>query len=720
MKLKFTKIENNYFHSSYIQYFKGIKVESPGFAVVGQNGIALAITGEIFKDVNVNTTNLVDKNVALQKVLATMPNNKFKWNNQMSKEDLYEVYDDSLISFLPTSELVIIKDFTNDNFKCCWKFMILVDSPSTKLIAFVDANNNEIYRINTDEDHYQYKHDGTGDTWYNGFFNNLGTRTCNLCSNYSLSSDLSPNYIKTCYIGLWGNSYIVKDNNNDWIENSYGSSTNRKTAHSAQWAGERCYEYYLNSYSRVGMDFQGSGLRLITENPNTNLLGSYTDGNSDIINMKSDDNNYTVGGKGYSLGSLDIIAHEYAHAMNRRLASRVPPFGEGGAVIEGYCDVFGMLTKYRTDLNSNPTVVPSWKIGEFAADTRYIDNPLYDNKLLPNGTFSFTPSPERHLGANWKSTPYSFNNPTPSGDQDGSEHSNGGVLRKWFYLLSNGTNGQYINGQKFNGIGISRAEQIAYLSLNWWTPANIDYWMAANGTKNAIQMHGLALKGGYCSANWKANRAAWMAVGIDLGINNISCKRSGIAGPDVVGINNNTVSTSIFTPENLEEEIQPNTQYDWTVPNGWGIEHVGENIKLVSVQNFNSAILKLKCTYQDGSIENLEKIIHFSDIKLAQDNFTINGNNKKNNNVISITPKEITNLVSIYPNPINSNLTIETQQKVNLKVSITNALGILIFDSKYDDAKVNIDCSQYPNGIYFVRTLNQDGIIEINKIIIQH
>lgn len=84
---------------------------------------------------------------------------------------------------------------------------------------------------------------------------------------------------------------------------------------------------------------------------------------------------------------------------------------------------------------------------------------------------------------------------------------------------------------------------------------------------------------------------------------------------------------------------------------------------------------------------------------------------------IALTPTRseniITNkpLLSIYPNPTNSNFTIYTE--IQTTISITNTLGEIILTQKLQQGKNEINVSNQPNGVYFIK--NENSIFKIIK-----
>ncbi|MEI8204062.1 MAG: T9SS type A sorting domain-containing protein [Bacteroidota bacterium] len=77
--------------------------------------------------------------------------------------------------------------------------------------------------------------------------------------------------------------------------------------------------------------------------------------------------------------------------------------------------------------------------------------------------------------------------------------------------------------------------------------------------------------------------------------------------------------------------------------------------------------------------------------------------------------------VSVYPNPSNGRITIEIPQennKMDNQIYIYNSLGSLVWQKNTSDTKLNIDISNYPKGMYFIKVAN-GGNIKTEKLVIQ-
>jgi len=250
------------------------------------------------------------------------------------------------------------------------------------------------------------------------------------------------------------------------------------------WAGERTYDYFMESFDRNSYDNKGG------------TIISYADWNEGF-----DQNNafwtgsfaaYGIGdGELYgSWGSLDVVAHELTHGVTDHSASLVYR-GESGALNESFSDIFGATVEFYVEGG----VAGDWLLGEDIyigpGAIRSMKNP----KLLSD--------PDTYLGENWLNTSYSGDN--------GGVHTNSGVQNHWFYLLTEGGSGVNDDGISFQvtGIGLDDAASIAYRNLAHYLLPDSRYVDAATYSIQASED-----LFGEDSQQQRSVRSAWEAVGI--------------------------------------------------------------------------------------------------------------------------------------------------------------------------------------------------------------
>jgi hypothetical protein len=252
-------------------------------------------------------------------------------------------------------------------------------------------------------------------------------------------------------------------------------TANSQAGVSLHWGLENTYDYFLNVLGRDSYD--NNGARLVayahwSDNWfNAQWLGSWMrfgDGTSNSI----------------PLVSIDIVSHELTHGVTDWTADLIYQM-EYGALNESFSDIFGTAVEFYT-LGSGA----NWFVGEGGARLRSMSDP---------NSFG---DPDTYFGNNWA--------PLNGGD-NGGVHTNSSVQNYWFYLLSEGGSGVNDNGHSYSvtGIGIDKAEQIAYRNLSTYLTPTSEYADARLGALFAARdLYGEN------SPEFQSTVDAWNAVGV--------------------------------------------------------------------------------------------------------------------------------------------------------------------------------------------------------------
>jgi Zn-dependent metalloprotease len=193
------------------------------------------------------------------------------------------------------------------------------------------------------------------------------------------------------------------------------------------------------------------------------------------------------------LDVLDIVAHEYGHAVTEHTSNLIYG-GEAGALNESYSDVMAAAVEFakQTDgTSSYPNHTPGrsdWLIGE---DAWRADEALRDMRNPKRFE-----QPSYYRGQYWY-----FGN-----DDNGGVHTNSGVQNFAFYLLAQGGSGTN-EGHRYRveGIGIKRAAAVAMR-------ANVVYLTPSSTHLNA--RNAWIKAGTDLDLNASSVEAAWAAVGV--------------------------------------------------------------------------------------------------------------------------------------------------------------------------------------------------------------
>ena len=77
------------------------------------------------------------------------------------------------------------------------------------------------------------------------------------------------------------------------------------------------------------------------------------------------------------------------------------------------------------------------------------------------------------------------------------------------------------------------------------------------------------------------------------------------------------------------------------------------------------------------------------------------------------------NTCKVYPNPANSNVRIEAENSIEM-VKVYNVLGALVEMIPANSGTVNVNLSQYSNGVYFFNIRQSDGTVSNQRVVVSH
>ncbi|WP_291124870.1 M4 family metallopeptidase, partial [Flavobacterium sp. UBA6031] len=280
------------------------------------------------------------------------------------------------------------------------------------------------------------------------------------------------------------NPLEITSSTNTW------TTTTQRFGGSVLWAVKQAYNYFLNVHSRKSYDNTNGSIdgyvNAYFSNSKTystdNASMSWTGGHL-LVGLGSS------GTLSNCFGTLDIIAHEYTHAVTASTAGLEYQY-DSGALNESFSDIFGEIIEYSV-LGIN-----DWLMGadRSSVPLRSMSNPKDYHQ------------PDTYLSTNNDGPWY-----TGTGD-NGGVHTNSGVQNFWFYLLVEGGSGTNDNGYAYfvTGISMDKAAKIAYKTLTGgYLTSTSDYPDACQGSINAAEdLYGI----GSTEANAVTN--AWCAVGI--------------------------------------------------------------------------------------------------------------------------------------------------------------------------------------------------------------
>jgi Zn-dependent metalloprotease len=268
---------------------------------------------------------------------------------------------------------------------------------------------------------------------------------------------------------------------------SYTIASAKNPALDAHWGMERTHDFYKQTFNRNSYDGNGS------------TLTNYVNGVWPTLGYQ---NNaaalpYPYFSMVYGLGdgdqmnplvALDVMGHEFTHMVTETNGNGGLDYtDESGALNESFSDIMGTSIEFFAKGNN-----ANWLIGEDCVTAAGGG----DFRSMSNPKTASSPQPDTYLGEFWDTS---------------DPHYNSGVQNKWFYLLSAGDTGTNDNHDSYHvyGIGIDKAEQIAYRNLTQYLTPSATYMDAYAGSIQAAK----DLYGDTSDA-YHSVRNAWYAVGI--------------------------------------------------------------------------------------------------------------------------------------------------------------------------------------------------------------
>ena len=498
-------------HQKFQQYYKGIKVEYGTMIVHSKNGNITSINGELYNPDGLNLETSITSNLAFEKAKKHVNAQSFLWDDAEASKNMHYKK--------PEGELIIFPMLNNGTatLTLSYKFDMYATSPISRGLIYIDAHNgsflynepiikhfNEVFEKQKPVNKPNLSNNslpifftsGNADTRYSG--NRIIETRAEGNGTYTLNDDIRNVHTYNAQNSPTNGTYQFTtvdfvDDNNAWTAAEYDNAARDNAALDAHWGAMNVYDFWdglgRNSYDNAGAEIR-SYVHVGTDYFNAFWNGSvmsYGDGTPD------------------PLTSLDICAHEIAHAVTTWTANLVYA-RESGGMNEAFSDIFAAAIEHfskgtGTDTSPNAEV---WLLAEDFWPGGYLRS-LSDPKSKSdpdtyNGTY--------YTDATSSCIPV-FSGPDYN---DGcGVHSNSGVLNHWFYILVAGEAATNDAGDIYNvtGIGMVKAQEIAYLMLRDYLTPNSTFIDARNaGVEVASSLYGSN------SAERKAVQDAFFAVNL--------------------------------------------------------------------------------------------------------------------------------------------------------------------------------------------------------------
>lgn len=452
------------FHESYIEYYKGIKVDGTRCNIhYDKDGVPTMINGNFRTVERIDTLARISVQEGFLQALRHAGVSIDTRSEYPKAEKVIYVKDDTAY---------LTYKYRVDAFDKDYHSWVYVDALNGKIIDTVRAISNISSSVTT-------------------FYSGQQTIECQYYNDvYRLRDYSRGNGIETYAY------YLIAPSTNTFNGIDYtstNSSWNNMSAYDraaldVHWGIETTYDYYYNTFGRNSYDNHGARI--------TSYVNYYGYSNGILNNIPNacwNDSCMLFGRheQNAPMVSLDITAHELTHAFTQS-TSALTNQAESGAINEGLSDVFATCVERYAKPNNGYNI---WLCGE--------DIPNFDYRDMGNPTCKY------YHGTGWIDT----SNPTVYNDQ-GGVHTNSGVFNYWFYLLVNGGSGTNEGGYHYtvSPISIDDAIQICYLANAAFLTSNSKYIDARFSSLFAAQ----AL--GYDDNVINQINNAWDAVGVYINI----------------------------------------------------------------------------------------------------------------------------------------------------------------------------------------------------------
>ena len=112
-----------------------------------------------------------------------------------------------------------------------------------------------------------------------------------------------------------------------------------------------------------------------------------------------------------------------------------------------------------------------------------------------------------------------------------------------------------------------------------------------------------------------------------------------------------------------------------------------------------------------------ERSIAETTIKVESSNGEVYFNVTVDGELLNVT--ELSSTARIYPNPANDQVRIVSAKSIE-SVMVYNIMGALVETISVNDNNVNVNISQYNNGVYFFNIRQSDGTVSNQRVVVSH
>lgn len=395
----------------YQQYYQGVRVDDGFYNFRFKNGRMKGVRGHYVNVTGINPVPSITEKEAI---------------------DLYATYFGiNKVNIIRSYVDLMIKEIPNNNGKesvsaLVYKVFLYAANASNEFVGFIDARSGKLlYKKNAA---VSSSAGGQFFTLYNSSSNPKSGITEYANNIYTLEDNYRVNGIATYRQNPNGTTSSFTDNDNVWTQNDLGDY---QIALDVHWTMEQINDLMYGTFGHNSYDHGNHSILSII---NTESRGKfYPSGDIFTFGIASGSNVYKP------FGSVDIIGHEYGHALLFKSSGLDDTGSTKAAIHEGLADIWAIIIEKHITPSAN-----YWKFGE---QIMAIGNSCIRNFQSPNDATAYTQISSTYGCGLFNST---------------DSHIKGGLLPYWFYLLVNGgsgTNGLN-NNYQILPVGFDLAEQV--------------------------------------------------------------------------------------------------------------------------------------------------------------------------------------------------------------------------------------------------------------------
>lgn len=374
----------------YQQYYQGVRVDDGFYNFRFKNGRMKGVRGHYVNFTGINPVPSISEKEAIDLYASYFG---------INKDNVIKSYVKLMIKEIPNS------DSQESVTALVYKVFLYAANASNEYVVFIDAHSGKL--LHKENAAVSSSAGGQFYTYYNSSSNPKSGITEYANNIYTLEDNYRVNGIATYRQNPNGTTSSFTDNDNVWTQNDLGDY---QIALDVHWTMEQINDLMYGTFGHNSYDHGNHSILSII---NTESRGKfYPSGDIFTFGIASGSNVYGP------FGSIDIIGHEYGHALLFKSSGLDDTGSTRAAIHEGLADIWAIIIEKHIAPSAN-----YWKFGE---QIMINGKSCIRNFQSPNDATAYTQISSTYGCGLFNSS---------------DSHIKGGFLPYWFYLLVNGGSG---------------------------------------------------------------------------------------------------------------------------------------------------------------------------------------------------------------------------------------------------------------------------------------